>query len=204
MTRRTPWPLLALVALFAGAPLAASGAPADVHVDAYDEASFDLFEPSALTVPRGTTLVFEFSGSRSHTATDGTGMGLYDSGVVAPGGPSFSYRYDAAGRYPFVCTLHAGMSGAVTLPITVSPSSVATGDTVVVRWARMRAADGHVYDVRIRKPGGSWRAWRHGVVGKERTFEPARTGTFRFRARMRAQGGDAASGWSPPAAVTVG
>ncbi len=75
-----------------------AGQPAsDVHVSAYDHGFYDAFDPSLVVLARGGTVTFDFDGPDHHTATDGTGMDLYDSGVVDGGGPSFSYTYRAAG-----------------------------------------------------------------------------------------------------------
>jgi plastocyanin len=195
--RRIAFPLVISLAL------AVPASAAEIHVSAYDQGAFDLFAPADVMLAQGDTIVFDFDGPSSHTATDGTGMDLYDSGVVPGGGPSFAYTYVAAGRYAFVCTLHAEMSGVARIPIVVRPSATAPGGTVRVRWATASAATGLVYDVQLRRPGGAWHPWRTAVTARKATFEPGKAGTFRFRARMRRPGA-AAAGWSAAGAVTVG
>ena len=74
---------------------ASTAPPIEEHVEARD----DYFLPSTVTVKRGGTVAWDFTGLSTHTATDTTGMGLFDSGLVHPGGPSFSYMYVAAGSY---------------------------------------------------------------------------------------------------------
>ena len=81
------------------APVPASGVAAsegslgsaprrEEHVDALD----DYFLPSVVQVAPGGTVVWDFTGSRTHTATDATGMELFDSGLVAnTGGASISF-----------------------------------------------------------------------------------------------------------------
>ena len=43
-----------------------------------------LFDPATVPLPRGGTVVFDFEGPSHHTATDGSGLELYDSGSVEP------------------------------------------------------------------------------------------------------------------------
>ncbi len=77
--------LLAVIAL-APQAVAIPVAPSKTEVLALD----DYFLPSLDTVPRGGTVVWDFSDAeRSHTATYSSAMGLFDSGLVSPGGHSF-------------------------------------------------------------------------------------------------------------------
>jgi plastocyanin len=163
----------------------------------------DYFLPSFATVSRGETVVWDFSDAdRSHTATDSSGMGLFDSGLVSPGGPSFAYAFEAAGSYPYTCTIHTNdMNGRVNVPVRAWPDSGRLGRTFRVRWATGTAPDGFVYDVQRKRNDGSWRSWSSGTAPLA-TFEPARGGTYRFRARLRKESGGA-SDWSEPASLTA-
>jgi plastocyanin len=165
----------------------------------------DHFLPSLADVARGGTIVWTFDmAERSHTATDSSGMDLFDSGIVSPGGPSFSFRFRAAGSYPYTCTIHmATMNGRVNVPVRASPASGRLGRTFRVRWAVGPPDDGFVYDLQIRPPGGSWSAWRSGVETSRSAFEPAEEGTYRFRARLRRLAGGR-SDWSGAASIQVG
>ena len=149
--------------------------------------------------------MWTFTGAeRSHTATDSSGMALFDSGIVEPGGPSFSYRFLAAGRYPYTCTVHpVEMNGYVEVPVRVWPRDA---DGSAVRSASGgRSAPrprGSCYDVQIEPPGGTWTSWMEAVTASSATFEPDREGRFRFRARLRGPEG-AATGWSRRVTLTV-
>ena len=177
---------------------------AEVHVSAYDQGAFDLFSPSRITVRRGGTVTFDFDGPSSHTATDGTGMDLFDSGVVHAGGPSLSYIYRAAGAYAFVCTLHPEMSGQVRVPITAAPPQGGRARRFTVRWAAGVAEGGSVYDVQLRRPEGPWLRWVWGTTTPWTRFvSDAGRGSYRFRARMREPRGSS-SAWSDPDVITVG
>jgi plastocyanin len=165
----------------------------------------DYFLPSLADVARGETVIWDFSqADRSHSATDSSGMALFDSGLISPGGPSFAYTFTAAGTYPYTCTIHsAEMNGRVRVPVRISPRSGDVGGSFTVRWATVPAPPGFVYDVQRRRDGGSWNAWLTGTTAASAPFEPARQGTYRFRARLHRESA-AASGWSPAASLTVG
>jgi plastocyanin len=199
-------PAAILVAALAVGSAGAGGTaspPPDIHVSAYDVSGFDLFAPSSVRAPRGTTVVFDFDGPSHHTATDGTGMALFDSGLVDEGGPSLSYTYEAAGVYRFVCTLHAEMTGQVSVPVGAWPATGGLGRSFTVRWARAAAPSGFVYDVQIHRPGGVWKPWRTGVTSLVDGFVPDRgAGRYRFRARMWLPGEGRAK-WSPVATIAV-
>jgi plastocyanin len=180
----------------------------DAHAGATElevRALDDYFLPSLADVARGGTVLWTFDmAERSHTATDSSGMALFDSGLVSPGGPSFSYRFRAAGSYPYTCTIHmARMNGRVNVPVRASPSSGRPGRTFRVRWAIGAPDEGFVYDVQLKVPGGSWSAWRAGVVVARSAFRPHDEGVYRFRARLRRFAGGS-SDWSGAAAIQVG
>jgi plastocyanin len=163
------------------------------------------FDPGAPTIGRGDTVTFDFVGDVTHTATDSSGLELFDSGNVAPrSGPSLSFMYEAAGVYNFVCTPHAGMAGRVSVPMRVAPATGRRHATFTLVWASAVATDDLVYDVQIRRPGATWTTWRSGVVIRRDTFEPSKAGRYRFRARMRDEGLGESSRWSPASFIEVG
>jgi plastocyanin len=175
-------------------------APQTVHVAVGEF----YFAPGSVQLARGGTVVFDFTGSDTHTATDSSGLELFDTGNVAPGGESFEFTFPAAGVYPFVCTPHTGMGGRVSVPVRVTPRSDGPGDAFTVVWAASSAADGRVFDVQVRRPGARWDAWRRGVTRASGTFiAKAGEGVYRFRARMRDPGLGASSRWSPAARLRV-
>ena len=186
-----------------GAPAVQRGTstPNVTHVDVVDFR----FESSDVSIGRGDTVTFDFVGSETHhTATDGTGMELYDSGSVAPGGPSFSFTFESAGTFRFICKPHIEMSGLVRVPMRVSPIRGGMHRTFTATWASQTAPGGFVYDVQIRRPGKAWKHWRTGTVDRQRGFVPTSgTGTYRFRARLRGLNGGR-SMWSTQSAIRVG
>jgi len=68
------------------------------------------FSPGELNVAVGTTVTWRNTDSTSHTSTsNATG---WNSGIIAPGG-QFSFARQAAGTFPYHCTIHPGMVGTV-------------------------------------------------------------------------------------------
>ena len=198
---------ICLVALLAAVavPAGASASPAHIsasetHVGAFEE----YFSPSSPQVRRGGTVVFDFDiAKETHTATDDSGLGLYNSGLVPPGGPSFTYTFVAAGVYPFVCTVHSGMQGRVHVPMRVAPGRGSKGTTFKVVWASVAASAGHAYDVQIRRPGQRWGSFQSLTAIASTSFTPHARGTFRFRARLHDTMADTTSDWSDPVYLDV-
>ena len=178
---------------------ALSGPPAGRHVAVRDYR----FDPATVPLSRGGTVVFDFEGPSRHTATDATGMDLYDSGMVGEGGPSTWFTFPAAGEYRFTCSPHAWMGGRVQIPMLVSPARTERRALVKVVWAGVAASDGFVYDVQLQRPGSDWKDWRSGVLERMSSYSPAAgKGVYRFRARMRSlTEGEAA--WSAEALLRV-
>ncbi len=173
--------------------------PAEVHVDALD----DHFLPSLVSVKRGGTVVWDFTGLRTHSATDESGLDLYDSGLVAPGGSSFSFTFESAGTYRFVCTLHEGMDGRISVPMRASPKEGSIDETFTVRWSKTDASPGFVFDVRIRVKKGVWQIWQDGVTFANAVFHPGVVGKVRFAGRLRSLSSGATSEWSEPIPIRV-
>jgi plastocyanin len=174
--------------------------PADgVHVNVGDW----YFDPSTPVIQRGDTIVFDFVGPTTHTATDGSGLELYDSGNVGAGGPSTWFTFNAAGVYAFVCSPHDFMGGRVSVPMRAVPATGRRHATFTLVWASAVATGDNVYDVQIRRPGSTWSTWRSGVVIRRDTFEPSKAGRYRFRARMRDVGLGESSRWSPASSISV-
>lgn len=178
-----------------------TGPPDGVHVEVVDYR----FDPATVAVGRGGTVVFDFVGPAHHTATDSSGLDLYDSGSVGAGGPSTRFTFEAAGVYPFVCTPHTGMGGRVEVPMRAAPRAGGLHRTFTITWASADATGDRVYDVRVRRPGKPWKVWRSGVTMRSDFFLPgAAEGRYRFRARMRDAVTDEASRWSAAVSIRVG
>lgn len=69
------------------------------------------FGPVILETEAGATVRFENSGHAPHTVT-GEDWGSYSELLT---GGSFEQRFDSPGIYPYSCTLHPGMVGAIVV-----------------------------------------------------------------------------------------
>jgi plastocyanin len=79
--------------------------------DAVEIAGF-AFGPPELSVAAGTTVTWTNADSFDHTATGRDGV--FDSGELAQG-QSFSFTFDTAGTFAYICNIHPSMSGTVTV-----------------------------------------------------------------------------------------
>ncbi len=94
---------------------AASEAPVGENTVAAESVKF---EPTALTVPAGTTVTWENRETLpvGHTVTSGTPgspSGLFD--LELPQGGSVEFTFAEAGTFPFYCDIHRQMTGEITV-----------------------------------------------------------------------------------------
>jgi plastocyanin len=179
---------------------APSPPPDEVRVAVTDSA----FTPTVIDLRRGGSVVWDWDGALHHTATDTTGMELFDI-TGAPGDPSASFTYVGAGSYSYYCILHPWMGGRVSVPMRAAPRRAGVHHRFLLTWARAPAPAGSVFDVQVQRPGGRWRPLVVGASGREGTFVPdAGRGRYRFRARMRSAGSGASARWSDPVGVRAG
>lgn len=94
----------AVLALSLAAPGPARAETHTVVIDAMQ------FQPAALVVKRGDTIVWDNKDLVPHTAT---AAGRFDSGQIDPG-KKWSWTVRDAGRIEYVCTYHPGMKASVT------------------------------------------------------------------------------------------
>jgi hypothetical protein len=163
------------------------------------------FSPKTIRTTQGFGAAWSIPGSdaQSHSVTDGTGMGLFDSGLRPPGS-SFFFVYVGAGTYSVTDTA-TGHTGSVEVPTLADPPSGTQTTTFTITWSSAAAPAGYQFDVQIKRPTSSrWVQWMHGQAGTSAPFVPDfGTGTYRFRARMRQVANGKASGWSPAALIQV-
>lgn len=73
------------------------------------------FDPENLTVKAGTTVTWTNSDDLPHTVTKTGGPGPeFDSGNL-DNGDEFEQTFDAKGTIDYVCTIHPGQEGTVTV-----------------------------------------------------------------------------------------
>lgn len=89
------------------------------------------FNPAAITVAAGDTVIWNFVAPNHTTTSDATtGVDSWNSGVISPGG-SFSHTFVNPGDHPYYCAIHSFpggtmMNGVVT--VSAAPAApVLTG-----------------------------------------------------------------------------
>jgi plastocyanin len=110
---RLPRPLgmFALAVVLVGAACNANGsqpAGAANSVSIVDYA----FNPATTMVKAGTTVTWTNTAGQDHTVTADDAS--FDSGHVAAG-TTFSHTFAAAGTFSYHCTIHAQMTGTITV-----------------------------------------------------------------------------------------
>jgi plastocyanin len=83
-----------------------SGANANVNT-----ASSNNFSPTTTTITHGQSVCWQNSSSVAHTVT--ADDGAFNTSL--PVGQIFVHTYATAGSFPYHCTIHAGMTGTVTV-----------------------------------------------------------------------------------------
>jgi plastocyanin len=105
--------------------LALMAAPAVLAADATIPVA-DFAFPSTTTVNVGDSVTWDNTSGVAHTATaDG---GSFDTGSIADGA-SASVTFDAAGTFPYHCTIHPAMTGSIVVQaaggVTPAPTDTA-------------------------------------------------------------------------------
>jgi plastocyanin len=162
------------------------------------------YKPATRFTKPGSQLLFAFAGPSTHSVTDTSGLGLFDSGPQTPGS-RFAVDVTAAGTYTYACTITPTMKGTIKAGVTATPSSGGVATTYEIRWASDAAAPGFAYDVQIKRPNTTvWKMFRNDVAESTATFQPdAGAGTYRFRARLQRTTDGKASQYSGALALTV-
>jgi plastocyanin len=153
------------LALLAAAALPAPAAAESVAVSMPGK----YFEPARLTTVAGDAITFRNADLVTHNVR--IADGVFESGSIGRLG-SWTQAVDAPGEYPFVCTLHAFMSGNLTVvaaTLSASPDGVLAGQPLTLS-GRTRAGTASLGLERAGADG----AWA--VVGGAIT--PAPDGTY--------------------------
>jgi plastocyanin len=77
------------------------------------------FQPTPLTIPVGTTVVWTNQDSASHTATSDT-AGVFDTGTLAKG-QSGKVTFNTVGTITYHCNIHPNMHGVVVVTGAAAP-----------------------------------------------------------------------------------
>ena len=115
--RKPRWPLAAVLVMVGGyvafgapAPAPAAEEPRVLMVDNEPDLTRWHYDPGAVTVPAGTTVVWFNKGKEEHTVTADDKS--FDSGIKKTGG-TFSRAFPRPGKYAYHCQPHPWMTGTV-------------------------------------------------------------------------------------------
>ena len=89
-----------------------SGAPAADGAVAIADFAFD---PVDATVPAGTAVTWTNTDGSPHSIQDDSGRELFPESEDLGNGDTFSFTYDEAGTYEYICGIHNYMRGTVTV-----------------------------------------------------------------------------------------
>jgi plastocyanin len=152
----------------------------------------------------GKEVEWLFDGPSSHSVTDSSGMGLFESGTKAAGS-TYKFAFLGAGNYSYKCKNHATMTNSVKIPMTVAPLAGGVSTQFTLVWAAGRPPSGYVYDVKIQRPGSpGWSYLVKDSTGTTMNFIPdAGKGSYAFHARMKKSSTGKASKYSITVSILV-
>jgi uncharacterized repeat protein (TIGR01451 family) len=130
----------------------------------------------------GGSVRFLIQGAAQHSIADSSGLGLFSSGPLTPPA-AFDYSFPAAGGYKIVDAT-TGHTATVQVA-TGNPPTAPVNLPFTVSWATQALPSGTVEDVQVMAPGGSWVMFTHGTTALSQPYTPSKTGTYKFRARLR-------------------
>jgi plastocyanin len=70
------------------------------------------FSPSSLSVAKGTTVTWKFDDAANHNVT--ASNNAFKSKDLHTGG-TYSFTFNSAGTYNYICTIHQYMKGSITV-----------------------------------------------------------------------------------------
>ncbi len=190
--------MLATAGTVTGAATAASGPTVSVTNAGY--------QPASVTVRYGSKVTWSFR-QGSHSVTDATRLGLFNSGAKRQGS-TYAYTFINSGTFPYRSTVGA-LRGTVIVPMTVSPATGSRTTYFAVRWGSNYTPNGYNEQVQLKAPGSSaWTSFVYGTPASNATMRAAdwgnRTGTYQFRAKLfKGSNPSVSGGWSPVARITV-
>jgi plastocyanin len=160
------------------------------------------FTPSTTKSSMGGTVQWTFPDAVAHTASDNTGLGLFNSGPKS-GGQTFSFAFNAAGTYAVFCQIHTFMTSTVTVKPSAKPSKGGVTTVFKITWAKSALPAGLGEDVQIARLGGSFTPFLTNTTTTSANFTPDMgTGMYQFRARLRNAAGTG-TGFSPTVTIHV-
>jgi hypothetical protein len=137
---------------------------------------------------------FDAANTASHSVTDKSGLGLFDT--TRPAGGAFTWTLAWAGSFQSIDTT-TGLTSVIRVTPTAQPRSGGTSTTFAITWGSAAPPAGDVLEVQIERPGDvDFSAWKMGTATSANFVPDGGTGDYFFRARVTNAGGTIASNWS--------
>jgi plastocyanin len=112
-----------ILAVLVFAAQATTAQTVQVYIDDF------FFQPDSIEISIGTTVIWESISVDNHTTTSTSG--LWDSGIIPPGG-IFSYTFNSAGVYHYFCDIHPGLIAVIVVSPEQAPSLTPYGVAVLL------------------------------------------------------------------------
>jgi nitrite reductase (NO-forming) len=102
------------------ATLASAQEAVSIAAGSSNPSATELFVPTEISVPAGSTVTWTNDDSTIHTVVEGGPQGgaagdpAFDSSIIAPAG-TWENTFDTAGEFDYYCSLHPFMTGKVTV-----------------------------------------------------------------------------------------
>jgi plastocyanin len=158
------------------------------------------FQPGSRRIALGDRVRWTNTGSFTHTTTGDLPLALWDE-TLSPD-EAWPRPFRQAGSFGYFCDIHGSMRGSVKVPVRVTPSSGGLNTLFTVRVATVDAPAGFEFVIQRRRNNGAWSTWRT-TTEPTQTFDPASSGTWRFRSQLRRISNGATSGFSPADRIEV-
>lgn len=99
-----------------GVPVITSSPSPEAAANEYAVSIYDFgFDPPLLTIPAGSTVTWTNTGAVQHTTVSfDKGKKTWDSDIMDPGA-TFSFTFDNAGTYNYLCGLHPDMKAVIVV-----------------------------------------------------------------------------------------
>jgi hypothetical protein len=162
----------------------------------------DGVDPGTVEIAQGGAIRWRNDAATEHGAEDASGLGLFDSGLLAHR-DTHTYRPRSAGTYLVRDPVGAG-SSKFAVPVVASPRRGLAGQTFTLFLATRAPGAGWAFDVEIRRPGASaWSTWRDDYAARAIRYAAPYAGKFAFRARLVRLADGRTLRWSPPVTINA-
>ncbi len=164
------------------------------------------FFPTSISIARGDSVRWKNNAGFTDHDVFSTGPSKYFKSGPAGGmepGDRYTRAFPSAGTFGYLCRVHAGMDGTVTVPMSVR--RVTDGGSVkfklTVASASLSSGSPFRHVVYVDTPSGSWQVFK--TTTKARlTYVPATSGTYHFRTAVTRTSNGSDSQLSPTVSIT--